>query len=209
MAKKENRVSITKLDEFLKSQDRGVVHVALEFGEGKKLEFDVKSRLDVSEFHIAVDGVVASSFVPADEIGTESYDAVQASAAMAVYILTTVANFKPETATDKLVALYEIQDVRDAIASIWGDQYKDFVVAVAEQTEWRQREILATERVLLQSVSTKLETATAALVNITDAFHDVDAATMSDLVEKLSAMDEMKLAQGVLGAQPEEVPVKQ
>lgn len=209
MAKKENRVSITKLDDFLKAQDNGVVHVALEFGEGKKLEFDVKRRLTVGEFYNAVEGVVANSFVSVDDDGVVEYSAVQASAATATYILTSVANFKPETATDKLVALYEIPAVRQSIVEVWGDQYNAFLSAVKEQTEWRKREVLASERALLQGVSTKLEVASSALMNLTESFKDVDSNVMTSALEKLSAMDEMKLAQGVLSAQPDEVSVMQ
>lgn len=205
MAKKENRVSITKLDDYLKAQDTGVVHYELPYGDGKKLEFDVKRRLSVGDLHAAVHGVVNNAFVYDDEAGLETYDAVQEYAAAVTYVMTFVANFKPDTATDKLIALYEIPEICSAFM-IW-DQMKEFEDAVRKQIEWRQKELLSTERNLLQTASDKLSSATEALGEITSAFEGVDPNAMMDIMQKVVNMNEFEIGRGVLAAQPAELSV--
>lgn len=205
MAKKENRVSITKLDDYLKAQDTGVVHYELPYGDGKKLEFDVKRRLSVGELHAAVHGVVNNAFVYDEATGLETYDAVQEYAAAVTYIMTFVANFKPDTATDKLIALYETGEICSAFM-VW-EQMKEFEDVVRKQIEWRQKELLSTERNLLDDATTKLNAATESFEVFVKMFEGVDPDTMMDVFQKVTNVSEFDLARGVLAAQPAELTV--
>lgn len=205
MAKKENRVSITKLDDYLKAQDTGVVHYELPYGDGKKLEFDVKLRLSIDEFHDAVHGVVSNAFVYDEATGLETYDAVQEYAAAVTYVMTAVANFKPDTATDKLIALYEIPEICSAFM-VW-EQAKEFENAVRKQIEWRQKELLSTERNLLDDATTKLDAATESFEAFVKMFEGVDPDAMMDVFNKVTNMSEFDLARGVLAAQPDKLTV--
>ena len=205
MAKKENRVSITKLDDYLKAQDTSAVHYELPCGDGKNLQFEVKRRLPIGDLYAAVQGVVNNSFIRDNESGMETYDAVQEYAATVTYLMTFVANFKPETATDKLVAMYEVAEIRSAFM-VW-EQMEEFSTAIRKQIEWRQKELLAAERTLLNDATAKLTATAESFEEFVKMFEGIDPNTMMDVFQKVANLNELDIVRGVLASQPDKLTV--
>lgn len=194
--KKDSKVSITKLDEFLKTVKQDVV--AVEVGG---LEFEVKTRLDLADFHAMVNAVVDASFVYDEELGAEKYDAVYEQYAQNIAVLTYVANFKPETASEKLYALSLCRPVMDAIYRVWDETQRwSFDTAVCDQIQFKQQELFATERKMLNAAAGQIEAATNSFMQFNALFEGVDAKEMMESMQKIANMSELELGHAVVAA---------
>lgn len=198
--KKDSKVSITKLDEFLKTQKQETVVVEVD-----GLEFEVKTLLDLADFHAMVNAVVDASFVYDEELGVEKYDAVYEQYAQNIAVLTYVANFKPETASEKLYALSLCRPVMDAIYRVWDETQRwSFDTAVCDQTEFKKQELLSSERKMLQDATAQIDIAANSLLQFNTLFEGVDPQELMNDMQKIAGMSELELGHAVVAARDED-----
>lgn len=198
--KKDSKVSITKLDEFLKTMKQDVVLVEVD-----GLEFEVKPLLSLADFHAMVHAVADAAFVIDEETGVEHYDAVYEQYARDIAALTYVANFKPETASEKLFMLSQNHAVMNKINDVWNESQRwSFNGAVTEQIAFKQEELLAAERKLLNDAIDQIETATNSFIQFNTLFENVDPQEMMDSVQKIANMNELELGHAVVASRDED-----
>lgn len=204
MAKKKDcKVSIASVDRLLKAVDTDTVPVHVEL-EGESIDFEVKRLLDIGTFRNMVNEVSDVAFF-ADETGDEQYDAALKQYAMGVAMLTYVANFKPETASDKLYKLIHCQNVMNAIRDVWDRlQYDEFWDAVEEQIEFKKQELLASERRKLQEVIDRIDKANDIFVKFVEMFKDVDPNQLMEQMQKISNLSEEQIGAAVVRARDED-----
>lgn len=202
MAKKSNsKVSITKVDEYLKAIKAEPVAVSVTAQDGTVLEFEVKPVLSLAEFHSMVHAAANASFIVDEETGMETYDAVYRRYAHDIAILTYVANFKSEMTSEKLFALALCSDVILTIMKHWSAvQFNAFNDAVVEQIDFKQQELLARERKLLAEATTQIEAVANSMNQLVAAFGDIDPQSLLGEMQKIAAMDENRLGHAVVAA---------
>lgn len=204
MAKKNSKVSITKLDAFLKTMKTDAVETSVLI-DGEILDFEVKPLLGLTDFHNMVSAVVDAAFVIDEETGVEHYDAVYEQYARDIAVLTYVANFKSETASEKLYLLSQNDAVMEEIRKIWDTcQEHNFDVAVANQIVYKQKELLATERRELQKAVEQIDKAGDAFMKFIDMFKNINPNMMMEQMQKISDMDEERLGQAVVAARDQD-----
>lgn len=194
--KKDSKVSITKLDEFLKTVKHDVVPVEVD-----GLAFEVKPLLSLADYHAMVNVVADAAFVMNEETGVEEYDAVYEEYATNIAVLTYVANFKPETASEKLYALSLCRPVMCKIYEIWDETQRwSFETAVGQQIDFKKQELFATERKLLHTATAQIEIATNSLMQFNTMFEDIDPQVAAQDLQKISNMSELELGHAVVAA---------
>lgn len=198
--KKDSKVSITKLDEFLKTTKQDAVSTSVEV-EGGMLEFEVKPLLSLADFHAMVNAVADAAFVVDEETGIERYDAVYEQYARNIAVLTYVANFKPETASEKLFMLSQNSYVMEEIFNVWSfDQRCQFECAVADQIEFKKQELLSAERHELQKAIEQIDKTNEVFAKFVTMIEGVDMTTLFADMQKISGMDEEQLGRAVVAA---------
>lgn len=204
MAKKnDSKVSIAAVDRLLKAVDTDVVPVHVEV-EGESIDFEVKRLLDIGTFRNMVQMAVDVSFA-VDESGNEQYDAALKQYAMGVAMLTYVANFKPETASDKLYKLIHCQNVMNAIRDAWDwRQYDEFWDAAEEQIEFKKQELLANERRKLQEAIDQIDKTNDIFAKFVELFKDVDPTQMMERMQKIFNLSEEQIGTAVVRARDED-----
>lgn len=202
MAKKSNsKVSITKVDEYLKAAKTEPVALSVTAQDGTVLEFEVKPVLSLAEFHSMVHAVANASFIVDAETGMETYDAVYHRYAHDIAILTYVANFKSEMTSEKLFALAQCDEILLIIMDNWNVfQRNAFNDAVVEQIDFKQQELLARERKLLTEVTTQIESVANSMNQLVAAFGDIEPQSLLGEMQKITAMDENRLGHAVVAA---------
>lgn len=204
MAKKKDfKVSITSVDRLLKAVDTDTVPVHVEI-EGESIDFEVKRLLDIGTFRNMVNEVSDVAFT-VDEACNEQYDAALKQYAIGVALLTYVANFKPETASDKLYKLIHCPNVMNAIRDVWDRrQYDEFLDAVEEQIEFKKRELLSSERRMLQSAIDQIDKANDIFAKFVEMFKDVDQTQLMEQMQKISNMSEEQIGSAVVRARDDD-----
>lgn len=201
--KKDSKVSIASVDRLLKAVDTDVVPVHVEI-EGESIDFEVKRLLDIATFRNMVNEVSDVAFV-VDEAGNEQYDAALKQYAMGVALLTYVANFKPETASDKLYKLIHCPNVMNAIRDVWDRrQYDEFWDAVEEQIEFKKQELLSAERRMLQAAIDQIDKTNDIFAKFVEMFKDVDPNQLMEQMQKISNLNEEQIGTAVVRARDED-----
>lgn len=206
MAKKNNsKVSITKVDAYLKTQGRDPVRVAVSMGGEETLEFEVKRAVELNEFYAMVHAVADAAFVVDEETGLERYDAVYHKYAHDTAILTHVANFKEEMNGEKLFALAQQKAVIQAIMNEWDDtQRAAFDDAVSAQIDFKRMELLATERRQLMKATAQIEVVTESIRQMAATMQGVDMQELLQATQKIANMDEHELGRAVVAARDDD-----
>ncbi len=198
--KKDSKVSVASIDRVLKTVPVDAVPVSVEVG-GETIEFEVKPFVDLATFYHMVHEVANSSFVVDEDTGEERYDAVYQDYMTNVAILTHVANFKPETSSDKLYRLMLCPEVMDAIIHTWDEgQSISFGDAVDRQIRYKKDELLSSERHNLQNAVAQIDKANDIFAQFVALFKDVDLTKLMDQMQKISDMDEARLGAAVVDA---------
>ena len=197
MAKKENKVSINSVDKFLKSRNLDPVVVTLGKDENA-LQFTVKRMLNWTEMTAMVYNAANGVFF--EEDGETVYHPEFEEIAKASAMMTFVANFKSDMSMSKVHELM-YSGVLDAIQLHWMNQQRyDFEDQVRSIITARVKMMIAGERDKLMKISTKLDQASDTMKMIADAFGDISPEQMQDVVNAMSNMDELSLAQAVVDA---------
>lgn len=194
--KKDSKVSIAKLDEYLKGVKQDAVEV-----EVGGLVFEVKPMIDLADFHAMVNAAADAAFVFDEEAGVERYNAVYESYAHDIAIFTYVANFKPETASEKLFALSQCRAVMNKICEVWSENQRwSFEDAVSRQIDFKQKELLAAERKKLNDAVKQIEVASDSFMKFTALFEGMDTQKVMEDMQKIANMSELELGHAVVAA---------
>ena len=197
--KKDGTISVTKIDKYLKAHDN-VVKTNLAFGDDGVVELEVKRFVDVNAFANMVNRAVESVFVTDEETGDVTYMAAFEDVAKADAILAYVTNCGKELATDRVYAL-AYSPLMDAVRTHWDYcQNMAFDDAVRRQIDHRLTMMAAGERVRLNMVMDKLDTAMNAFGQIADAYSQVDPEEMLSVVKHMQNMEEGELVKAILDA---------
>ena len=110
------------------------------------------------------------------------------------------ANLGENLTTERVGALMHT-NVMKAIYKVWDPvQVDDFDEAFASEVNHRCRMIASAERHRLNMVISELERATNAMQQMTSMFDGVDAADMTNVMKKLSTIDDTALVEAVIAA---------
>lgn len=192
MAKKINEKSVKK---FLKSYDMDPVQIEIAHGDAK-IEMAVNKLVDAKTLFSMVEMATESVF------NKGRYNPAMESAAKWASILCHVANFTTDLEDDQFMQLCYCQKIRDAILGVWNkEQHDDFQRYVAEMVAYRRDEIISTQKAQLERLSAQLESASSYLVSITDAFKNVDPASLVAAIERMSGMNELDLGNAIIDIQ--------
>ena len=198
--KKDAKVSVASIDRVLKARPVDAVPVSAQLGE-ERIEFEVKPLLDLSTFYYIVHEAANAAFVIDKETGEERYDAVYHDYMVNVMALTYVANFKPETSSDKLYRLMHCPEVMHTITQIWNrDQRSSFIRAVDRQIQYKKDALLSVERSNLQKAVAQIDKANDVFAQFVALFKDVDPGKLMEQMQKITDMDEARLGAAVVDA---------
>ena len=197
MAKKESKVSINCVDKYLKSRDTEPVTVTIGDNDAA-LEFTVKRYLNWDEMTAMVYSAANGVFF--DNDGEEVYHPEFEEIAMASAMLTFVGNFKPEMSMGRVHELMYC-GVLSTIKELWcREQYGDFVDQFRRMVDHKVAMIMSSERSKLMKISDKLDQASETMKMVADAFGGISAEQMQAVINTMSNMDALSLANAVVDA---------
>ena len=198
--KKDSKVSVASVDRLLKAFNTQTVPVHVEV-DGEAIDFEVRRLLDLGAFYNMVHAAVDASFVIDEATGEERYDAVYQQYAAQAAVLIHVANFKPETASDKLYQLMNRPEVMNKIYELWNLRQQDqFIDVVTEQVEFKRQELFASERRKLRQAVDQIDRANDVFMKFTALFEGIDPAQFMDGLQKIASMNETEIARGLVDA---------
>lgn len=200
MAKKDSKVSINNVDKYLKGV--GIEYTTLPYfiedPENVVMEIKVKSRLTFVEMTEMIRTAADAVFFDVD--GEETYRPEFEEVAKANAILIYVANFKEEMSISRVHDLMYAGVVANIISHWNTQQFDDFEASFRRCVNYRKDVLIAGERVKLMQMSEQLDKAISAMQVISDAYSDIDSARLQEVVDALSGMSELSLAEAVVDA---------
>lgn len=183
MAKKQNKISINKLEKHCEMMAPVIIDKSFNISAEETIQYQIKPRLSLEECIRFVNNVVNECVRPNDEI------IIPMARKFITYrgVLTYYGNFKmPEDISktfDLVMGAHDI--ISEILESIDQDQYKMLLSAIDEGIEFEKQKILSAQE---QRTSEVIAQVNQFMARMSSLFEGVDAEQMSDFISGVSKM---------------------
>lgn len=183
MAKKQNRISINKLEKFCNRNDSGIVNAKFEISSEEVVEYEIKTRLSLEECVRFVNDVVIEYVRPGDSM------IISIAKQFIIHrgILTYYSNFSmPEDDRKAFNLVMGAREIVDNILSVIDQsQYHMILNAIDESILFEQQKMLSVQETRVNEVVSEVNQ----FVNrMSGLFDGVDGNQISSFISGISQL---------------------
>lgn len=181
----DNRISIRKIDDFIKENQKEREHkFTYNIGE-KNLTIIVKTYLDSSDMFACSSQIASATFID----GQYTPSVFEASCLMNFILFYT--NIKIEAGVERILQLkYLCGAIDEWMDVINKEQWENIKYSALKEIEYRCNTLNSWQEYQASELMSKLENITVALDAVTKNFSNVDPDTINEAVRKMASVDE-------------------